>query len=53
MCDFITPAYSPKDYILFDDLTVHHGQKTKNNKYGFRISLETTLFLDSNLLENS
>lgn len=52
--DFIVPANSPRNYVLFDDKLVHHGPRNSNDKkYGYRISLETTLFLDSELLKET
>ncbi len=52
--DFIVPANISKSYVLFDDKTIHHGPKNINkNKDGYRISLETTLFVDSQLLKES
>ena len=46
--DYIVPSSAPGEYILFDDLTVHHGPKNTNTvSDGFRISLETTLLLES------
>lgn len=48
---FSVPANKTKEFVLFDDRTIHQGPKNTNiDRFGFRISLETTLFVDSNVL---
>ena len=49
--NYVVPASEPKYFTFFDDKTIHHGPKNINNdKFGFRISLESNLFIDSKLL---
>ena len=43
--DYIVPSSAPGEYILFDDLTVHHGPKNTNTVSDGLNSLETTLLL--------
>ena len=49
---YVVPASKERYFAFFDDKTIHQGPKNINkDKFGFRISLEANLFIDSNLLK--
>mgnify|MGYP001439130067 CR=1 FL=1 len=49
--EYVCPSYDKGQFVLFADRTIHQGPPNINSrKDGYRISLETTLFVNSNII---